>query len=392
MPSPRVLRTVRENRQFELNAVARATGISASRLQEFELGKREPSFRQMESLASTYGLPSYLLGSDAIPNLPEAPTDFRRPNPGPGHLSPDGMRRIWSAAQAGQLTQQLLGATEAPLATWADTVPKGEPSSKLAEDLRAYFDEWFAKREKAFRFTGRAEQNFFSAFRLFLEAQGTTVRVNDAPAEDYLGFYLSDDEIAPTIFINRKTSAPKAQLFTLIHEFAHRAMGLTGVSDPFKLRNQTERRCNHFAAEFLAPASAFKAIVEQQPKPVRSDAFKLVDSVSRASLLSKHASAIRLLETEYIDQKQLNGWLKFRQQLTSRDLKDEESDITGDVFGVPHAKRVGELGYLPVYLAKRALDRKLMSSVDIVKSIALSQTLQDRAFSFAQRRMDVAVS
>jgi hypothetical protein len=48
------------------------------------------------------------------------------------------------------------------------------------------------------------------------------------------------------------------------------------------------------------------------------------------------------------------------------------------------------LGYLPVYLAKQAIDRKTIDSIDVV-GISLSEVLQERAFSLAARRMDVAL-
>src|SRR5229473_1775481 len=97
MVGSRSLRKVRETRHFDLETVAKYAGISVDRLEEFETGKREPSPRQLERLANTYGLASYLLGSDTIPNLPETVADFRRSIPRPAHLSPAGMSRIWAA-------------------------------------------------------------------------------------------------------------------------------------------------------------------------------------------------------------------------------------------------------------------------------------------------------
>jgi hypothetical protein len=74
------------------------------------------------------------------------------------------------------------------------------------------------------------------------------------------------------------------------------------------------------------------------------------------------------------------------------DLKQEESDASGETFGQPHAKRIGELGYLATFAAKAAIDRKIIDQVDVVAGISLSRTLQEKAFSLASRRMDVARS
>jgi hypothetical protein len=60
-------------------------------------------------------------------------------------------------------------------------------------------------------------------------------------------------------------------------------------------------------------------------------------------------------------------------------------------FGPPHAKRVSELGYLPTYLAKLAVEQKMIDSIDVQFGLSLSSTLQEKAFSLATRRFEVAV-
>ncbi|WLB50774.1 helix-turn-helix domain-containing protein [Bradyrhizobium japonicum] len=389
-----VLKHIRTNRRFDLASVAHATGISESRLQEFEQGKREPTSRQFEALAETYGVPSYLMGIEALPNLQESPKDFRRSVPSPAHLSPPAMQRIWAAEQVAEATKQLLEATKAPLASWSKDVPSGKLSVATATKLRSYFDEWLSPRQQRLGFTGTDEQKFFGALRIFIEAQGTVVRVNQAPPDDFLGFYLEPEDGAPTAFVNRKISSVKAQLFTLVHEYAHAMMGASGISDPFRLKNDVERSCNAFTAEFIAPSEEFAKTIESFARTTRGDVFKLVNLASKHSLLSKHAAAIRLKETDYIGQKELNQWLSLRAKLTGKEIKNEdaEEDEIGNDFGQVHAKLVGEIGYLPTYAAGIALDEKLISSVDVVTSISLSQSIQERAISLATRRFEVAIS
>ena len=392
MPLAAVLKQVRTNRHFELVDVSRSTGISPARLKEFEAGTREPSFRQFEALAGAYGVPSYLLSAEAFPNLPEAPVDFRKASPRPAHLSPDGMQKIWDAEQVGQVTKQLLDATKAPLAEWAHELPEGIPSAATGAKLRAYFDKWRVEREQKFGFSGRPEQVFLGCFRLFLEAQGIVVRINQAPPDDFLGFYLAVDSGLPVAFVNRKIFSPKAQLFTALHEYAHSMLDASGVSDPFAIKNDVERSCNRFAAEFLAPKSEFSAVVEATPRAVRADVFRFVDFISQQSMLSKHATAIRLKEMDYIDQREINGWLAVRSKLSAKELKSEDDEEIESGFGQVHAKLVGEIGYLPTYLSGIALKEKIISSVDIVNSISLSHSVQERAIALATRRMEAATS
>ena len=193
-------------------------------------------------------------------------------------------------------------------------------------------------------------------------------------------------------FVNRKIFSPKAQLFTALHEYAHAMLEASGVSDPFSIKNDVERSCNRFAAEFLAPTVEFSATVEATSRTVRTDIFRFVDLMSQKSMLSKHATAIRLRELDYIDQRALNGWLVARNKLSAKELKTEDDEDVENLFGQVHAKLIGEIGYLPTYLSGIALKEKLISSVDIVNSIALSQGVQDKAIALATRRMEVATS
>lgn len=392
MARSRSLRQVRETRNFDLHAVAKYAGISADRLQEFEDGERDPSPRQLERLADTYGLSSYLLGTDTIPNLPETVADFRRSVPRPAHLSPAGMARIWSAEEVSAVTSQLLKFVDLGWPTWLGDVPQAKPTARSAQELRAFFDEWFEARQSKLELSGTNEQKFTAGLRLFLEVQGTIVRINDAPPDDYLGFFLHQEETLPSVFVNRKISAPKAQLFTLLHEYGHSLLGLSGVSNPFVVRNETERACNKFAAEFLAPVEAFSRVAEGISRTNRSDVFRFIASVSRQSLLSLHASAIRLVETGYITQAQLKAWEAQRRALTPKEMKSEErdSDVESQSGGAVHAKQLGEIGYLPSYVAKIAVNKKVIDRVDVQVGIGLAMSLQDRAFDLAARRFDVA--
>jgi Zn-dependent peptidase ImmA (M78 family) len=395
MAASRSLKKVRETRHFDLPTVAKYAGISADRLEEFETGKREPSSRQLERLADTYGLPSYLLGSDTIPNLPETIADFRRSTPTPAHLSPAGMARVWSAEEVSAAATQLYRALNLDLQPkWAKDVPSGKPTAGSAQALRAFFDDWFAARQAKMELSGTDEQRFMTGFRLFIEAQGAIVRINEAPPEDYLGFFLNPEENFATIFVNRKISAPKAQLFTLLHEYGHQSLELSGISNPFVLRNDIERSCNRFAAEFLAPEKAFSELAGNQSRADRNDAYRLIAAVSRLSFLSMHATAIRLVETGHLTQGQLKAWEAQRRTQAPKELKNEEHDLEADTpqGGAVHAKQLGEVGYLPTYVAKLAVENKIIDSADVQSGVGLTASLQEKAFSLAARRFEAAVS
>lgn len=387
MPMNQLLRQIRETRRFGVDQVATFTSISPVRLAQFETGEREPSFRQIERLADAYGVPSYVLASKVLPNLEESLPDLRRAEPGPSHLSPAGMRKVWLAENSATFTSQLAVALDYVKPDWS--IPQELPSTELATSVRAQFEDWYRRVGSRLALTGTHEQNFFNAFRIFLEAQGTIVNVNDAPPDDFFGFYTKR-AARPLTFVNRSISSKKAQLFTLLHEYAHHLVGVNGVSDPFLTRNRVERTCNRFAADFLAPMASFRELAEKQSKAVRDQISNFVNIVSRQSLLSRHATAIRLFEGGYISQTQLNEWTKLNRR-APRAEKEDEREEAGETRGAVHAKRIGELGYLPVYLAKRAVDKKIVDSLDVQRGLGLSEGLQADAFSLASRRMEVAL-
>jgi Zn-dependent peptidase ImmA (M78 family) len=169
-------------------------------------------------------------------------------------------------------------------------------------------------------------------------------------------------------------------------------MGLTGVSNPFVVKNDVERTCNKFAAEFLAPAADFSALAEKQPSAIRKDIFRYIDAVSRSSLLSMHATAIRLIETGHISQGQLKIWETHRKTLLPKQLKQEEKDEESETQsgGAVHAKQLGEIGYLPSYVAKLAFDKKFVDSADVQSGIGLAISLQEKAFDLVARRFEAA--
>src|SRR5690606_28229900 len=123
------------------------------------------------------------------------------------------------------------------------SIPQEALSTTSATDIRAKFEEWHHRVGTRLALTGTTEQVFFNAFRIFLEAQGTIVNVNDAPPDDFFGFYTKRDDARPLAFVNRSISSKKAQLFTLLHEYAHHLTGVDGVSDPFLTRNRIELAC-----------------------------------------------------------------------------------------------------------------------------------------------------
>lgn len=391
MTNSAVLKQVREQRHLELDDVASYVSISPKRMAQFEEGLKDPSFAQLEKLAEVYGVAPFAFAGDRIPNLAANLTDFRRTTPRPAHISPGGMRRIWSTEHIAHFAHQLQVELKFTKNSHLEdgTVTAGTP--KAAVHLRETFDAWAATRKDRMQFFGAEDQTFLAMFRMFVESNGVSVIINDAPPEDYFGFYTNPDASTPLAFVNRKISSRKAQLFTLAHELCHHLLKATGISDPFRTKNDIERTCNQFAANFIAPASSFTRMVERLPSQVRRSPDALIAAASKQSLLSALAAAVRLRETDFLSQKQVGDYFAARGAY-SRKEKDDEKDPNVKAFAPPHATAIGRAGYLPVYLAAVASMKKLVDDIDVQNGLGLSRDLQEGAFGLAKRRFEVALS
>ncbi|MDF2621313.1 MAG: uncharacterized protein K0S00_3972 [Xanthobacteraceae bacterium] len=384
------LKQIREKRRLDRKDVASFTHISDDRLAQFESGERAPTYLQIERLSHVYGVASYLLAGTGTPNVQETIPDFRRTQAAPARLSARGITKIWAAEEICQYSNQLGAALDVERPNWADKVAKQKASRRSAAEIRSFFNDWLLKRERGLELSGPPDVKFFTAFRLFIESIGVIVNVTDAPESDFIGFYLKTESRFDSIFVNRSVTSKKAQLFTLAHEFAHYLEGAEGISDPFRAKNALERKCNQFAAEFIAPEQEFTKIAAAIPRIIRNDFGAFVHAVSAKTLLSRQAAAIRLYEVGLASPSVLASW----QALTRRSYQDEkaeEGSETTSSFGVPHAKRLSELGYMPAYLSNLGVERRIIDGLDVERGLNLSGGLQERAFSLAARRLTAAM-
>lgn len=120
--------------------------------------------------------------------------------------------------------------------------------------------------------SGPLATSWNSAFSLLtdrIESSGTLVMASGVVGadthralnpEEFRGFTLADD-LAPIVFVNG-ADTKAAQIFTLLHEFAHVWLGGSALSDASPGEDGghlDERWCNAVAAEVLMPREAVQA-------------------------------------------------------------------------------------------------------------------------------------
>lgn len=387
--SPENLAKFRNKRRISREEIAKYLGTTLERVQDFERGECPPTPLQSERIADLLGVGvGDLFGTSEV-EIDDDLIDFRTSNLAPARLSANGLKKVVRAEQHAKFTKLLLTELQD---NFVPAFPRleGTLDQEFALALRERFNEWRRKAEEKEEIGGAEETQFLHWLRIFTELQGAITAVHDAPETDYWGFFTDAGVDMPSIFINRSIQSKKSQLFTFCHEMAHYIEDAEGVSNPYFAENAIERRCNRFSAEFLAPEAEFAELVAGLGRTIRADVDLLIDIASRDSLLSKQATATRLLELNLLQKSDYSNWFAKNRQWYRKDKRDEV-DNAPIIPNIHHAKSIGEIGYLPVYLADLAVSRKIIDAFDVEVALGISRKLQSKAFALARRRIEAVI-
>ena len=184
---------------------------------------------------------------------------------------------------------------------------------------------------------------------------------------------------------------PKRRLFTLAHELAHLIYDEEGISNPFIARNEIERRCNAYAAQFLAPDDVVLKLVHSASSPLVRDTMRFVNFISRETLLSRQASALRLEELGIITQRAAGAifaHLRNLKRVAEVDAEPKLNKSMGLVAAV--GKKLSEVGVYSAYIASLALRRGMVDVVDVERGLGISEALQAKVLDLASRRFEAS--
>lgn len=307
---PRMLVWARKRLGLEPSIAAHKINVTEAKLAEWESGISRPTIVQAINLAELYHTPLSALYLDAPPrDFSVKAADFRRVG-GAGSMPWSPQLRVeWLRANVRRETAMEL-AEDAASATFA-----GYRSATVAADAEEEALKWRGvlgidlalQREM-----GESEEAGIGKWRSAVESQNVLVCFTDVHAtkispEEFRGFAISA-ELFPVITINA-ADGKAAQVFTLLHEFAHLLLGESGISNGWLQGagggtfGRTERWCNKFAAALLMPEAAFRAhplVAEVRAQDDWPDAD--IEALAAEFGVSREAAVRRLLTLEYVSQ------------------------------------------------------------------------------------------
>ena len=364
-----VLEWARNFRGLSKTDAAERLGIEVGELEDFENERVYPSLTQFENFAAKYRLPQATLFLQNAPEVPPEPVDFR---------SVDGKRaRVHSFDFKIALSdvRNLLFQIEKVTADDEEFVPPDLPRLKINDDAAVAGE----RERRRIGITvdeqlGWKSTKGFANWRTALEKQGVLVFQAKFPIKDGRGFSLYETRGAPTIIVNKDDTTDVAKSFTIWHEYAHLLLRQPGISD-LNPSNPTEEFCNRFAAAFLIPTEALRALLPVWPNsPVEWENKKIKWWASRLKV-SQRALAIRLeqlgLAPKGFGNKFIWGAPKARKKRPG-----------GDQI----ATHLSEIGFAYTDRIISALDRGAIDRVAAIEALGLSNDQLHRAREYLNNR------
>jgi Zn-dependent peptidase ImmA (M78 family)/DNA-binding XRE family transcriptional regulator len=350
--TPALITWARETAGFSIAEVAEKLDIGVETLTAWETPNDEatPSIPQLRKLAALFKRPL------AVFYLPNAPSKFavmrdlrRLPGTGPRHYSPALQLEIRAAAERRELALDLAADLDEELPKFTLKADVKEDSERVGQRIR-----------EALGVTDDLQKNWrdadgrtgFNAWRSRIENTGTLVFQTTAiESEEASGFAIFADA-SPVISVNRKDALTR-RTFSLLHEFAHLMIRVSGVSDleTDAMRppeDQTiEVFCNQVAAAALMPKDSLLAEPGVAEQGLRSDAWTdaQISDLARRFNVSREAVLRRLLtfdrttndfytrkRAQYIAEYQAQ---RARQREQTKEIKRNMPQETVSHFGKP---------------------------------------------------------
>lgn len=262
--NPALIKWARETAGFSIADAAARLNISEEQLATFEKSDADdaPSIPQLRKMATLFKRPLAVFFMAEPPTGFQVLRDLRRlPGSGMRHYSPALQMEIRASNERRELALEL-----------ASEIDEQYPRFELAASLDENPEIVGARIRSALGVTDQLQHSWkdadgrasFNAWRTRIEDAGALVfQTTTFLTEEASGFAIAADNL-PVIAVNRKDAVTR-RTFSLLHEFAHLMLRVSGVSDSQTdaTRPPEDQRievfCNHVAAAALMPKSTILA-------------------------------------------------------------------------------------------------------------------------------------
>jgi Zn-dependent peptidase ImmA (M78 family) len=303
-----ILKWARERQGLSLEDVASRFKKDVAEIEDWESGKRTPTYVQMEKLAyDLYKRPIALFFFPEIPKEESLEKSFRTlPETEISKISPY-LRSIIRKGKSIQIgLNELIGKPSLDNIVSNFIFRPQDSVENMAEKLRIFLDIPFDTQKK-WKDSDEALKNW----RKILEDKGVFIFKEAFKDDNFSGFCLHDKSF-PIIYLNN-TLSKNRQIFTLFHELAHLLLGTSGIdprSDNYInfLKGESkeiEILCNKFAGEFLVPKDEFQKI-----KIPTSISENFIRETAEKFHVSKEVILRKLLDIKYISKRDYDNWIQ----------------------------------------------------------------------------------
>lgn len=343
---PTSLSWAREIGHVTIDELARALGVKAARVVEFESGDAKPTFRQLTLMATKLDRPLGFFFA-APPQSTDVPdtADFR--GRGDDELPSILVKEMRRAEQHRDSMLDLAGRPDRRIRM--ETIDWTSAPARAA-DLRREFGltDFFVPPEST-------NSQVFNFWRGLIEERGVLVfQTTRIPLDAFRGLSVYHDDL-PLIMVNGADSNT-AKTFTLFHEIAHLVNRTSGMCALRQSVNE-EAVANSFAACFLMPEAAVHARITGEV----SDPVIASDVLARHFKVSPLAAAVRLRTLGLIDDGELEA---VRADSDERWARARAAQKNSEGFVPPWRLRYRDLGPNYIGTVARALEERRVDMVD----------------------------
>ncbi len=361
----KALRLIREARNLDLRELATLSSLTYDRLsalEECEPGPNCPEVTKAElgKLSRALVVPSFAFFNPDFRVQKSHLIDFRKKNPTELNQLGDNWRVIDSVLSLQKYSRHLAKALG-----WGAAILIDSLKSSLAENP-VQLAQSFANNLGISSSIRDEFQNTFSYYKFLrfkIEKCGIfVVHVSIKDRNTKGASFYDETGLAHFIVVNTYKQNSGSRIFTLLHEFCHLLLQQSGVSNSYKALNETERYCNKFAINVLAPEDEFRSLYKVYSLTRNSVDASVVRRFARHFNISQQAIAIRFEELGLSDRGFHSQWL---QQFTTSEIPDEASE-----FGISKDRdetlnKVSRLGTRLAELIDQALRANLTSDVEV---------------------------